>query len=73
MDGVGGSGLGSAMGTSGTLLFSLFVTSYLLVKQYTKATHFEGAYWGERRGRTRVEKEMRKLAEVQLNTQVDPL
>ena len=26
------------------------------------------AYWGERRGRTRVEQEMKKLADIQLNT-----
>lgn len=35
-----------------------------------QACHYEGAYWGERRGRARVEREMKKLAEVQLNTEV---
>jgi tRNA (Thr-GGU) A37 N-methylase len=50
---------GLAMG----LIASWFAFSY-----YRKAAAMEEAYWAERRGRTRVEQEMRRLAEVQLNT-----
>jgi tRNA (adenine37-N6)-methyltransferase len=37
--------------------------------QRAKAILLEDAYWSERRGRTRVEQEMRRLANVQLNTE----
>lgn len=33
-----------------------------------KKTKFEDSYWAERRGRARVEKEMKKIANVRLNT-----
>jgi tRNA (adenine37-N6)-methyltransferase len=52
----------------GLALFSLTYLSWEFVRHWIKSRHFEDAYWGERRGRTRVEQEMRRLAEVQLNT-----
>ena len=45
---------------------TLFVWEFIVFRR--KSTHFEDAYWGERRGRARVEKEMKKLSEVQLKT-----
>ena len=45
---------------------------YFLVWEYIRHVrrldHWETAYWAERRGRARVEAEMKKLTEVQLNT-----
>lgn len=46
----------------------LIVLGWELCRNYINANHYEGAYWGERRGRARVEKEMKKLTEIQLNT-----
>ena len=47
-------------------------SSLYMYYQYRKSLEahkgMEEAYWGERRGRTRVEQEMKRLAEVQLNT-----
>lgn len=57
----------SEINTEGLALGALFVLSWELIRKSLKANHYENAYWGERRGRTRVEQEMRKLAEVQLN------
>jgi len=50
-------------GVVGALLACWSAFSY-----YKKSQAMEEAYWAERRGRTRVEQEMRRLAEVQLNT-----
>ena len=47
----------------------LFVLGFECVVLYNKYRHYEEAYWGERRGRARVEQEMRKIANVQLNTE----
>jgi hypothetical protein len=52
----------------GILLGVLQVVSWALFLNYKKYKGMEEAYWGERRGRTRVEQEMRNLAQVQLNT-----
>lgn len=52
----------------GLLLISTSVVTYSLIHYYTKAKHFEDAYWSERRGRGRVEMEMRKISDIQLNT-----
>ena len=41
---------------------------YLIKKSEESQKSMEEAYWAERRGRTRVEQEMKRLAEVQLNT-----
>jgi len=51
----------------------LFVSHMSMVlwnyrKPKMNESDWEQAYWGERRGRTRVEQEMRRLTEVQLNT-----
>ena len=35
---------------------------------YKKKDKYKQAYWGERKGRTRVEKEMKKIANIRLNT-----
>ena len=34
-----------------------------------RSEKFEEAYWGERRGRARVEKEMKRISNIQLNTE----
>ena len=56
---------------NGIIAFTFFAMTCTLIKQYTRANHYENAYWGERRGRARVEKEMKKLSTVQLNTEVN--
>lgn len=46
--------------------------AYLVYKYIEKSKECderEKAYWGERRGRTRVEQEMRKLSNIRLNTE----
>ena len=46
--------------------------AYLVYKYIEKSKQCderEKAYWGERRGRTRVEQEMRKLSNIRLNTE----
>lgn len=42
--------------------------AWTLFNERRKFERMSSAYWSERRGRTRVEQEMRRLAEVQLNT-----
>jgi tRNA-Thr(GGU) m(6)t(6)A37 methyltransferase TsaA len=52
----------------GILLGSVCVLAwqcYVLTKRTSK---FEEAYWGERRGRARVEREMKRISNIQLNT-----
>ena len=47
-------------------------TIYYLAWEYHRRSkllsHYETSYWSERRGRTRVELEMKKISEIQLNT-----
>lgn len=52
----------------GCLYFGLYFMAYELYRHRQRAIFYEQSYWGERRGRARVEAEMRKLTEVQLNT-----
>ena len=52
----------------GCLYFGLFYSIFELYRHRQRALFYEQSYWGERRGRARVEAEMRKLTEVQLNT-----
>lgn len=52
----------------GILLGIVQIMTWGLVRYYKRYKGMEEAYWGERRGRTRVEQEMRNLAQVQLNT-----
>lgn len=54
--------------TEGLLLGALCFLSWEYVRHLRRLEHFETAYWAERRGRARVELEMKKLSEVQLNT-----
>lgn len=55
----------------GVLALSLASIAYLgyeVVQTRAKLAKSDVAYWAERRGRTRVEQEMRRLTQVQLNT-----
>ena len=48
---------------------ALFAISTLLFElhRHRKSSHaYEKSYWGERKGRARVEQEMRKIASVQV-------
>lgn len=47
-------------------LGQVLLCEYLRIRR--DRSDMEEAYWGERRGRTRVEQEMRNLADIQLNT-----
>jgi tRNA-methyltransferase O len=49
-------------------LGALYFLSWEYVRYRRRMEHYETAYWAERRGRARVELEMKKLSEVQLNT-----
>lgn len=50
------------------MLGALYFLSWEYIRHIRRLEHFETAYWAERRGRARVELEMKKLSEVQLNT-----
>jgi hypothetical protein len=52
----------------GLFLFSLSTLAWEAVRWRKKSETFEEAYWGERRGRARVERELKRITEVQLNT-----
>lgn len=59
----------SANGTKeAALLAALYFLSWEYIRYSRRSEHYETAYWAERRGRARVELEMKKLSEVQLNT-----
>lgn len=49
-------------------LGTIALLTYQLLNERKKNEKLEVGYWSERRGRTRVEQEMRRLTEVQLNT-----
>lgn len=53
---------------TGICIFTIYALASELLRHFVKHRHFENAYWGERRGRIRVEQEMRRLTEIQLNT-----
>ena len=59
---------GSLPSLEGLLLAAVYTLLFECVRYKLKSIHYENAYWSERRGRTRVEQEMRKLTNVQLNT-----
>ena len=62
---------GSSMTTatsSSVVLSLLTVLAWEYSRVYRAKRSMESAYWAERRGRTRVEQEMKKLTEIQLNT-----
>ncbi len=50
-------------------LIATMTCAYLYIEKSKECEEREKAYWGERRGRTRVEQEMRKLGNVRLNTE----
>ena len=53
---------------AGFLLFISSILGFEFTRHYRWHYHYESAYWGERRGRARVEQEIKRLTEVQLNT-----
>jgi tRNA-Thr(GGU) m(6)t(6)A37 methyltransferase TsaA len=58
----------SASSTFGVLLGVVSILSWEMVKLVKKKNKYKQAYWGERKGRTRVEREMKKIANIRLNT-----
>ena len=52
-------------------LFSLSVLTWNSFRNFVKFKHYEDAYVTERRGRIRVEKEMKNIREVKLQTGED--
>ena len=50
------------------VLFLSTIFSWELIRNFRLRLHYEHSYWQERRGRTRVEHEMKRLTEVQLKT-----
>lgn len=52
----------------GVLLYTLSVFSWQYYRCWQSKSKFEESYWGERRGRARVEKEMRKISNIRLDT-----
>eukprot|EP01038_Epipyxis_sp_PR26KG_P008203 gene8203-11097_t len=53
---------------NGLVIFILTSFTWEYFLSYQRFNKFEKAYWGERKGRTRVEKEMKRIANIQLNT-----
>lgn len=53
---------------TGPVIAALYYLTWEFTRRSILYYHYEKAYWSERRGRTRVEKEMKRLTEVQLNT-----
>ena len=51
-------------------MFAVSVLGFEYSRQRRVAVIYECSYWAERKGRARVEQEMRRLARVQLNTDV---
>ena len=62
----------SSCSSSSAIIASLAFGASLLLVEYVRTLkskwQFEQSYWSERRGRTRVEQEMRHIANVQLKT-----
>ena len=54
----------------GVLIFAVSVLGFEYSRQRRAARIYESSYWAERKGRARVEQEMRRLSEVRLNTDV---
>lgn len=52
----------------GLLLGALSLLAWQCWQLWSSKSKFEEAYWGERRGRARVEKEMRKISNIRLDT-----
>jgi hypothetical protein len=58
----------SSSSALGLTLFSLGVAAWHSCRSHLKFRHYEDAYATERRGRLRVEKEMKNIREVRLQT-----
>ena len=56
------------MATEGLMIGAVYFLVWEYIRHVRRLDHWETAYWAERRGRARVEAEMKKLTEVQLNT-----
>lgn len=52
----------------GVILAALSMCIWQYYRSEQNAQKLEKAYWGERRGRARVEKEMKRISNIQLNT-----
>jgi tRNA-Thr(GGU) m(6)t(6)A37 methyltransferase TsaA len=52
----------------GLILAGSVILLFEYFKCYQSKQKFEKAYWGERRGRAQVEREMKKISNIQLNT-----
>jgi hypothetical protein len=52
----------------GVLLASLTICAWEYLRAYAVKGKWEKAYWGERRGRARVEREMKRISDIQLST-----
>jgi hypothetical protein len=53
---------------TGFLFFAATLAAWEYARNSLLAEKYEKAYWGERRGRARVEQEMKKISNIQLNT-----
>lgn len=54
---------------TGLLLGAVTIMLFQFQRILKKKNKYKDAYWAERRGRARVEKEMKKIADIRLNTQ----
>ena len=54
----------------GVFLFTIYVLGFEYNRKRRAAQIYESSYWAERKGRARVEQEMRRLTQVHLNTEV---
>jgi hypothetical protein len=52
----------------GVLLASLTLFAWEYLRARSVHRKWEKAYWGERRGRARVEREMKRISDIQLST-----
>ena len=53
---------------TGVFLAAFSMIAWEYVRSVQSQRKFEEAYWAERRGRARVELEMKKISNIQLNT-----
>lgn len=53
----------------GILLGAVSILAWEYLRLLKKKQKYKEAYWGERKGRTRVEREMKKIANIRLNTE----
>ena len=53
---------------TGFLLAAVTMCAWQYYRSQRNVKKYENAYWGERRGRARVEQEMKRISNIQLNT-----